>query len=312
MPTLPLFDRSAAPGNWHAVASPGGYDAWSLDAEDPATDTQVSAVVTTGAQQWMAYLKRYDAFRRSPTRRPPPVPGDYAGVLLSVYRAGKLLRRSFTPGEVKLADAALDLSIGRARLSRSDGAWKLSAYGVELAFTPTLSAVPATPVLGFLRRTHEWSPVAPRCSVKGSIDGAGFNGVGSVEHAFGAAPVAFGMARLIRGRVFFGDSAILFHIARHRSARRPHEATLLHVTTAGVADLHEATIDGPYAEVIRFGDRLTLTEPQIIDAQAHSVRVAYTADWQGTHGVAHCDVFYPQPPRRSFKRVLADWLTGGD
>jgi hypothetical protein len=311
MPTLPLFDRSAAPGDWHAVTAPGGYEGWALDAEDLSTDTQVTIVFMTGVQQRSAYLRHYAAYRQSPTTTPPPVPDDYAGVLICIYRAGAVFNRWSTDGEVKAAAVGFDLAIGPSRLTRSGTQWKLSAQGVELTFVPTVSVAAGRPVLTCLRKLHEWAPVAARCDVSGTVDGATFAGAGSIEQAFGVSPVCFGLASLIRGRVFTADGgAMVFHIANPRTPRRPREATLVRVTPAGRDESNQVAITRTYADAIRFGEHLLLERPRIIHAHSRGTRIVYEAETPAGRGVAHCDVFYPQPPRRSFKKVLLDWIAG--
>ena len=41
MPTLPLYDASAPPDGYRRVVSPGGYECWHFDVEDPNADRYV-------------------------------------------------------------------------------------------------------------------------------------------------------------------------------------------------------------------------------------------------------------------------------
>lgn len=321
MPILPFFDRSSAPGAWHAVTAPGGYECWVLDAEDPSSNVQLTIAFMEGIPQHAEYLRRFARYRRSPTRTEPPLPGEYVGVMLCVYRGGKLAHRSITRhrGAFAAARDRVDVGIGPNRLSRADDGTlnvAIDAGGVKasLAFRPTLPAVPERDVCKYARRMiHRRMLIAPRCDVSGRLAPAGgsidFCGRGSVDHHYGTGPIVLGTARCIRGRMFTDAGVVVFQIAT-AAARKPFdEVQLLHVSPAGVETIAvtEADLDGPYVRHIRLGDRLALGNPRVIDSHSFGLRVAFDSMFDGQAGIAHGDVFYPRQPRLPLLSSLMEW-----
>jgi hypothetical protein len=316
MPILPLYNPAAPPGAWHDVTAPGGYECWAFDGEDPAADIQVTVVFASGAPLDTQYLREFAQYKRSPTKRLPPLPRDHAGVALCVYRGGRRLEQSFETGAMAVHDG--ELTIGRSRMSRVGDTWRVSAGGAELTFSEAVLPPVTRPVLRFLRRSqHEWTAVAPRCRMAGRAAVAGgaidLAGIGSHEYALGTAPICYGVNRLVRGRLFTADGVAMFHLAQHATDPGCREALLRHVTPAGVTELPGADVDSPRFEQIRFGDLLTLRNGRIIAAYARGLRMAFDAEWQGKGaGVAFADAIFPQPPRQPIKTAAMEWLLAGD
>ena len=310
MPTVPMFDPSAAPGAWHNVIAPGGYECWAFDAEDAATDTQLSVLFMSGAQQYTPYLQHVSRYRQKPTRTPLPLPADYGGLAVTLYRGGQRVHRSFTPA--KLIAGAEQITLGPNRLTLSPESHRLQVDtgGQQLDLTATRAADgPTRRVLKFMRLSlHHSTLVSPRATFTGTINGQPFTGVGTHEYAFGTGPISYSISRLIRGRVITADATAVFYLARHVAENLQQEAALLHVGPAGVIEADQATISQPYADQIRFGEHLALTSPRVIDATDYGQRIVFDADLRGSRGNAHCDVLYPQPPKPTKAAALLAWL----
>jgi hypothetical protein len=310
MPTIPMFDQSAAAGAWHNVIAPGGYECWAFDAEDAATDTQVSVLFMSGAQLSAPYLRHVSRYRQDPTRTPLPLPTDYGGVAVSLYRGGKRVHRSFTPA--KLVASTDQITLGRNRLMVSSESHRLQIEvdGAKVDLTATRAADgPTRRVLKFMRLSlHHSTLISPRASFTGTINGQPFAGVGTHDYAFGTGPISYSLSRLIRGRIITADATAVFYLARHQAEKLQQEAALLHVGPAGVVESDQATISQPYADEIRFGDHLVLTAPRIIDAGDYSQRIIFDAQLHGMRATAHCDVLYPQPPQPTKAAAVLAWL----
>ena len=314
MPTIPLFDRSAAPGTYRRVVAPGGYECWAFDAEDPATDTQLSVLFATGSPQDASYLEHHARYKRVPTTTAPPLPADYGGVLVRVYCAGVPVHVSYTRATLTVGT---ELAWGRNRLSFDPAAIRLHVEAdgttLDLQFSRDAVPLPSRPVLRFLRKAvHEWTPVLPRSAVTGSIALAGataaFAGVGSHEYAFGTSPICYGVARLLRGRVFTADKAVVFHIVQPSVAKADQEVAMVSFDSRGVVEVNRANVATPLVDRITFGDQLSLSSPQIVHGSPRGQRIVYAAEFQDGNATAHCDVYYPQPPRLPLKASVISWL----
>ena len=317
MPTIPLYDRSAAPGTYRGVTAPGGYECWAFDAEDPATDTQLSIVFAAGSPQDLGYLRHHAHYKRRPTTTLPPLPRDYAGVLVRVYRAEVPVHVSYTPAKLTAGDSLL---WGANRLTFDAAMFRLhvesTGMTLDLDFSRDTVPLPSQSLLKCLRKTHhEWTLISPRSTVAGSMELAGtkvsFAGVGSHEYAFGTSPLCHGVTRLLRGRIFTADEAVVFQVAQPSVAKAGQESVIC-VRSGGAIELDTATIARPFADRITFGDQLTLSSPRIIDHQLRGQRIVYDGQFRGKKATAHCDTFYPQAPRTPMKASVIDWLISPD
>jgi carotenoid 1,2-hydratase len=260
--SLALYQDNLVHDAWHNVQSPGGYEWWYFDAEDPATDTQVVAILLEGFIWHPELIRRYEKFARSPTKHAPPFPSEYPCAYLCVYRGGKILHQFMTQykpqefaagrDEVSVAMGPNRLSKdeqGRLRLSLTGTPWSLTGRGpithagqtlsAELCFTPKFSHAPIQ--RRFLSKSmtaadHQWVLANPLCGVSGAISlrtpelnqTIEFNGLGYHDHNFGTAPLGPGLHRWIWGRVLFDEQVYSFHYALPKDSRLPHEPHLIH------------------------------------------------------------------------------------
>lgn len=196
MATLPLYSTPAHPDAWHRVTAPGGYEWWYFDAEDAAGDVQLVAIFLEGFVFHPEYLRRYFRYLRRPTRRRPPVPGEYPCAYLAVYEKGRVLAQfmsQYAPVAFAASCDAPDVTLGPNRLTRAaDGSlrlhvrgapWRLTWRGpqtqaalqlvADLTFRPVLHAPPHERT--FLSRQladgaeHQWVIANPLCAVEGTI-----------------------------------------------------------------------------------------------------------------------------------------------
>lgn len=281
--SLPLFRPAADPDAFHDVTAPGGYEWWYFDAEDERTDTQAVAIFLQGFIFHPGYLREHARYVRRPTRRPPPLPGDFPCVYLVVYRGGKIAHQFMTqvrPGQFRASRDEPDVSIGASTMRReADGSyvlslrgtpWVLTAQGpktlhgqsleADLRFTPRVQHPPIERVFLSRRMTgadHHWIIASPLCTTSGTIrvrgsDGSDretidFAGAGYHDHNFGTGPIGPGLKRWIWGRVTLADRVVTFHYAVPRDAGLPPEVHLVEADAAGTREIavgpDEAAVD---------------------------------------------------------------------
>ena len=247
MTILEPYQSPAAHDAWHAVQSPGGYEWWYFDAEDPATDTQVVVIFLEGFIWHAEYLRRHSKYARKPTQHAPPFPCEYPCVYLCVYRGGKVLHQFMTqykPEDFAASSTEVNVRIGPNTLTRdADGRLKLSIVGTpwsltgrgpkthqghtlsaELVFSPQLTHAPLQRTFLSQQMTgaeHRWIIANPLCSTSGVItlttpesrQTIEFSGLGYHDHNFGTAPLGPGLSRWIWGRVLMNDHVYSFHYA---------------------------------------------------------------------------------------------------
>jgi len=325
MPTVPMYSRPACADGWHQVTAPGGYEWWRFEAEDPATDTQLVAVLGQGCPLHAGYLRRYAAYRRRPTRVAPPLPADFPWVSFAVYVKGAMAARftaEYPAGAFSAATDRLAVAVGpNAATAGADGAIRLDlhgprigldgAVGANLTFHPVGPAPPEE--RRFLprdvsRADHFWLPAAMRCAVEGSIELPGrtlvFAGRGCHDHQLGTVPVGEVVGRWLRGRVLFEGRAVAFHVIKPLDHGRPDAVQW--IDAAGGACVDGAATDvaadwSPrtawrlrYPASLRLGDWLALDRPRVLDASPVFVRVQYDATAGPDRGAAVCEIVYPQ------------------
>jgi hypothetical protein len=321
---LPLYTTGGAPDASHHVVAPGGYEQWSFEAEDAASDTRLVAAFAVGFPFHPGYLRAYARYRRRPTRVPPPAPSDYACLSIAVYRHGRTAHRftaHYPATSVHTATDRLDVRIGPSHCRAGDdgrihvllrGPPNAPALSAELELTPSL---PQAPIERFLSRrvggdAHAWVVANPLCSVTGTIRAGGdgttiaFRGRGYHDHHYGTAPVCLGLDRWARGTALFSDRAYTFQLARPRGAAGMDDAHLLCADANGVRDATDSPLRADwsrraglllsYPSELSFGNELRLTSPSVLDASPFSLRIQYTAA-AGTAETtkAFCEVAYP-------------------
>ncbi|HVT87826.1 MAG TPA: hypothetical protein VHD56_03155 [Tepidisphaeraceae bacterium] len=332
MPTISLYDPTAADDAWHRVHAPGGYEWWYFDAEDTKNNRQIVAIFLEGFIFHPGYLRAYHRYRRRPTSAIPPLPRDFACVYFVVYEAGKVAHqfmtqypaRSFTakPNEPWVAIGPnrfnVEESILKLQLQGTD--WKLTALGPKLLenqiLTASLSFDSAMQMSSHRREfvskdisggDHHWIVTNPLCSVRGRIDCAGrsieFNGKGYHDHNYGTAPLGPGIKRWFWGRVLFDDSVVMFHIAQPVAHQLKDEIHLLLADSGGITDLPVSQVHAdwsarsswmlPYPNSVDFPGKLQLWNAALIDSSPFYLRLAYDVRFGDKTGKAFCEVAYP-------------------
>lgn len=274
MTPLALHNTNSVPDAWHDVRSPGGYEWWYFDAEDPSSDRQLVAIFLDGFVFHPGYLRAYARYDRSPTRHAPPLPREFPCVYFVLYEKGAIRAQfmtQFAPADFRAGRDRPEVTIGPNRFDVSaDGIlrlrlrgtpWKLTWQGPKLLEEQTLSAeLSFTPVFRhepvertFLSRQmtkaeHQWVIANPRCAVSGEIvlfgaaqDGQpqtiSFSGKGYHDHNYGTAPIGRGLARWIWGRVLLDRRAVTFHFARACDKSLPDEVHLVDATSEGIDEV---------------------------------------------------------------------------
>jgi carotenoid 1,2-hydratase len=275
MPTLPLYLPSRKSRDaTHRVTAPGGYEWWYFDAEDPATDTQIVAILLDGFVFHPEYLRRCAAYHRAPTRNAPPVPSDYPCAYFIVYRAGKILAQfmsQYSPGSFQSSTASPQVNVGLNTMSCEDSKnyqlhlegspWHLTWQGPkrpdggklsgDFTFSPALPHDPHEREFLSHRMTgadHRWIIAAPLCKTTGTIrytPSAGgaeevipFSGRGYHDHNFGSGPIGPGLRRWMWGRVLLESRVLTFHLAAPRDRSLPPET---HLIDANLESFQERT-----------------------------------------------------------------------
>jgi len=235
MPTLPLYVPNDLPDAWHQVIAPGGYETWHFDAQADSADLRLVVELGQGYRYQREYARKYLAYRRRPTRRPPPVPVDYPNLRVWVLQRGRLLARLTSQTSVAtfgVAPGQPVAAVGPVSVSRqSDGALTLHLdphdpweWSGRLNFrpAPTVRAL-QLPMSdpGLTPDEHHWT-AGPSCEVTGELVGPGarpieFLGHGRHDHCFGTGPMMFGLARSVFGRVLLPTRSLSFLVSQPRA-----------------------------------------------------------------------------------------------
>jgi carotenoid 1,2-hydratase len=334
VPTIPLYQQAVqSPDAWHRVRSPGGYEWWYFDAEDPQHDRQIVAILFQGFVFHPGYLRAYARYRRRPTRVAPPLPEQFPCAYFVVYEHGRIARQFMTqypPGAFAARPDRPHVTVGpntlctdgqTLKLNLTGTPWELTFHGpvlledqqlqAELTFSPHLTA-PAQERI-FLSRElsgadHRWVIANPLCEVTGTIcyDGQSiaFRGRGYHDHNYGTAPLGPGLRRWIWGRVLFEDLACTFHLARARDSSLAEEVHVVQADATGMRELPVAVVEGNwsrrtatllrYPPELRFENALWLSNARLIDSSPFYLRLMYDAQHDDRRGRAFCEIAYPQ------------------
>lgn len=330
---IPWYSQPTVPDAWHHVRAPGGYEWWYFDAEDPATDTQIVAILFDGFVFHPGYLRQYDRYRRNPTKIAPPVPSDYPCAYFIVYRAGKIWAQFMTqhpPQEFDASSEKLDVKVGPNHATTTDGAihlqlsgtpWKLTWQGPrflegttlagQFHFKPRFTHAPSERLFFSKEMSgaeHHWVLANPLCDVVGSIslgsEAIQFTGQGYHDHNYGTGPIGPGLRRWIWGRAIFHSSVVTFHHAVPCNPELPNETHLLEADRTGIRELKRDAYPDPgffkrtgtllsYPDEIKWRNDLRLVKPRIIDSSPFYLRINYDAWSLQGEGTAFCEVAYP-------------------
>jgi hypothetical protein len=256
MPTLPLYTPPDVADASYRVVAPGGYEWWHFDAESDSGDVVVVARLGAGFLYHPEYVRRYQSYRRRPTRHPPPVPSEYPCVEFVVFDGTRLVARHathFPPREFEADYARPWVRVGPNELLDGDDGLRLRLHGadegagvtmtMDLRFRPLLPrrALDVEAAVQPPGR-HHWLIVDPLCEVTGEIRLAGgrngrelhFRGRGCHDHCFGTQPIGLSARRCRRGRVLLADRALCYQVAEPADARRTPVAAVVEAGAAGV------------------------------------------------------------------------------
>lgn len=330
MPTIPLYKHPTNPNASHDVASPGGYEFWHFDAQDPEHDRVVIVRFIIGNVFVPRYLKRYERYRRHPTRNAPPVPREFVAVEVVAYDAGRRFHEvEFFNGDCSASMDRLDLDFW-SNTVRTNGAGELTLSAAPCSRSPHLSVrFTFTPrIAGFepgeralfeelsTEGEHRWIIAAPLCDVTGEVRAEqpgssghafAFRGVGYHDHHYGTAPLGSGLRGAFRGRVLDpeGDRCLAFQVARPRDARATDECHVIEIAggTARELRLEQIEVDWPGwrshfgpPRGARFGDQLVLTYAKGLALTTTSAHAAYEVGAKGKRFAlpALCEMVHPR------------------
>jgi hypothetical protein len=270
---LPWYTNPQRPDAAYDVRAPGGYEWWLFEAHDPATDTQIVVVVYDGDPFNPEYRRRYERYRRRPTRNAPPVARDFPAVSMMVYRAGQIAVRSiiqYPAGSFSGSPEKPDLSIGADRLTSEGDNLKLDIAGAGLTFAPRWRHLPVERTLFAGHGEHRWIIANPYCDVEGFYCRSGeriaLRGIGYHDHQFGTGPIPQ-VQEWSRGRAYFKDRVYAFHRVAH-----PTEFQLIMCDAGGVRPVESKDL------ILNAGRKLD------------QARTQYSAeDPPGQIGIAFCE-----------------------
>lgn len=161
---------------------------------------------------------------------------------------------------------------------------------------------------------HRWMASDAFCQVQGTIHLYGhggitesqaipFTGCGSLERAFGTAPLHGAFRRYLRGRVMLDGRALFVHVMKPADVAAAETARLIAADASGievvpvVQDMHDWRGRGffqvRYPSRIDLGPALRLSSPTVLASTPLSARVRYRAAAAGSTGTATCDVLSP-------------------
>lgn len=276
MPTLSLYvpRPNLAADAWHRVTAPGGYEWWYFDAEDETGDLQIVAIFLEGFIFHPGYLRAFNKYVNAPTKRQPPLPGQFPCAYFVVYEKGRVLSQfmsQYRPAEFRASEEKAEVRIGPNHLNGDGrGGYRLRLRGVpwqltwrgprrqeahqlsaDLTFRPRFQHPPDERI--FLSRQlsgadHHWVIANPLCNVEGTIqifNGGGANrsrtiamrGRGYHDHNYGTGPIGPGLRQWIWGRILTDQAALTFHYARPDTPWLTNELHLVEATQSGNSEL---------------------------------------------------------------------------
>jgi carotenoid 1,2-hydratase len=317
MATLDLFDHlpPSRANEWHRVGAPGGYEWWEFDAEDQIQGIRVVLSLYDGFAFDPEYARRYDAYRRRPTRRSPPIPRQYPCVQCAVYENEVALAsvvKRLPAGAFQADRTANTLNVGPDHLKFGDTETIVRiqagepAISAELVFRPKCALTPMEQT--FLPRDatgaeHHWVLAQPLCDAEGQIRVGGrnipFRGLGYHDHYYGSGPIVL---RWMRGRVILPNCSVAFHVFTEH-ATGLDQSVILTADEAGAVsvarghfscDWNKRTWRGlAYPSGLDFGRSLILRNARIADSSPNWLQLIFDAYLDGEICKAWAQIVYP-------------------
>jgi hypothetical protein len=281
----------------HQIGSPGGYECWHFYAEDASQNVRAAAAFHDGFATHPEYVRRYAAYRRSPTRNAPAVPSEFPCVQVGVFEEGKRLETwttYFPAGSFRAEGSGIGIGSSRADFRAQEIVVAISEarQSIELNFRPT---TPAAPELSYgPNGEHRWIPARPRCEVEGKIQIAGrdlsIRGIGQHNHWYGTAPVP---GRWVRGSVLLHESAVMFHGAGDQAivigAKESAEYAIERAPF--IAEWKAGLLDGmSHPSTMNIGERLVLRNGRIIWQIEGQLKLIYDAYIDGEQATAWVEI----------------------
>jgi hypothetical protein len=180
MPIVPLYRMTDDLNAYRRVQSPGGYECWQFEVE-AENRTHLLVTFAEGAPWDAEYRRRYCRYHRNPTRHPPPLPRDHAGVVCTGSA-----RKTFRCGapSVSIADDGSSGRFGSNAFAREPGGRiRVTAENFQLVFVPVSTDPPIELALRDGHEEHHCVVAARFFEVDGSA-----HGTGHAHHRWGTAP----------------------------------------------------------------------------------------------------------------------------
>ena len=281
MPILPLYAQTLTAGHpesWHRVTSPGGYETWHFTAIDEAHNLYLTASLSWGSPFLPIYLRRYERYRRKPTRNKPPVPKDHCCASFALYQldpeggppAATRFDLCASTDEFGISKEQSGVHVGANRLTvDAQGKLHLALRGTPWAFTgagPALlreqtvavnlvfePVIPGTSreieLLEGQEPVHRWAVSQPLCRVAGEITifNAGqartiaLDGRGAHDHAWGVRPLSWDFNLGLRGVILSEHRAVLLRWESPRDVRTRTAGRVVSANGTGTPDVEFAT-----------------------------------------------------------------------
>ncbi|HEX8522177.1 MAG TPA: hypothetical protein VF669_07965 [Tepidisphaeraceae bacterium] len=272
MPTLPLYAQTLTAGepeSWHRINAPGGYETWQFYAAGE-NDLWAGASLSWGSTFLPGYLRRYERYRRRPTRYAPPVPKEHCSASFAVFQGGRQLARFDTPvngdafnisrGHTGVSVGANRMTVdekGRLHLNLRGTPWRERwrapmlmhdrTVSAQLVFEPVAAPMPRElDWLGAETPVHRYALSRPLCKVSGDIaifEGSAsppkvvqLRGRGCHEHTWGTRPMSWDFGYEMKGHVFDEGRTFAFELLRHRREKKT-VARIVGVDVSGARDV---------------------------------------------------------------------------
>lgn len=216
-----------ADAGWHDLKESAAYEWWYLDAISSDGRTAVVFIWFAGLPFSPDALTNHERGRSSRAL-------DHVAMFTAVYVDGKQIAYALNRHDKSTFEAerdALRVRVGPNVLEPSSGNGFTARIDAPMLFgggrlvgefelLPVVTADGVFPE-GGTELDHLWNPLAPACSVSGSLrltgrDGSegwstAFEGVGYLDHNYGRRPLTEGIRRWSWGRAHLGDTTLVFY-----------------------------------------------------------------------------------------------------
>jgi hypothetical protein len=308
----------------HGIAAPGGYEAWHFYADDPARRLRVIFSFHHGLALHPDYFRRFDAYRRHPTRNRPPLPWQYPCLHWAIYenenknkdeKPAANSTTQFPPGAFQSDGSSLTLGPNRLIFSQDEITAQIKESGsAELVFHPIVQGDMVENGLA----EHYWLAARPLCRVRGEIRlgsrTIAFNGLGRQDQYYGTAPLACAASRWVRGGILFPRAAVAFQTADdHATVVVADEAGTRTIENSPLAvnSTRHALRMPPHPTAIDFGSWLILRNGRVADSSPAQLQMLFDAYVDGEQSTAWVEIAYPKRlsgflARRRAERIIAE------